>query len=515
WLTECRQNHEKCISWKKKHHDRGPMRLLDLSTQNPKLIVPAKGQIIPYVALSHCWGGGSPLRTVQANVDQHFLAINENDLPKTFRDAIIVTKTLDFQYLWIDSLCIVQDDHEDWAREAAKMADIYESAELTIAATWARNGDAGCFREGFPPFSATIGMQSDPGGTLKDVVNISMRPEYDEFASLHRAPLNTRAWTLQERLLSLRIVSFAADQMHWACPSKYNSEDGLGLSEYIFDGRNTILSYETGNSSAHGDDDDEEDELRNYTHFRESWTTTVTSYSERHLTFAKDKLVALAGVTQAYERIFGDTAILGLWRQELARGLTWTVAKHSTLDDEAIRTLNLPSWTWLKMRGHVEYIKQIGAESLLDVLDVDVQWSGRPMISTITTAAITLRGKLAPILSWNSQLAPEPCVCVPGRVQISIDVNGSRADVDLYTLNMDVCAPTFPPESFCLLVYDDEIIGRWGRRNADLMQLSALLLVPAKGGSAVSSFQRIGVMLFQEFPSQVFEDVREQTITLV
>lgn len=503
WLTNCREEHGKCISWKEKHHDRGPMRLLNLSTQRPRLVVPAKGPVPPYIALSHCWGGGSPLRTTQANVDQHFLAINENDLPKTFQDTITVTRTLGFQYLWIDSLCIVQDDTEDWEREAAKMADIYESAELTIAATWARNGDAGCFRDCFPPFSATI-----------DTMQISMRPEYDEFATLHKAPLNTRAWTLQERLLSLRTLSFAADQMHWACPSKYDSEDGLGLSEWIFDGRNTVLSYETGDVS-HVDDGDDEDELRNYTHFRESWTTTVMSYSERHLTFAKDKLVALAGVTQAYERIFGDTAILGLWQQELARGLTWTVAKHSTLDEEAISILNLPSWTWLKMRGHIEYIKQIGTQSLLDILDIDVQWSGRPMISQIKTAAITLRGKMVPILSWNSQVAPEPCVCFPGRMQISIDVNDVSCDVNVYTLDMDVCAPAFPPVSFCLLVYDDEIIGRWGRRNAAMMQLSALVLVPARGDSAVSSFQRAGVMLFQDFPTRYFDELQEQTITLV
>jgi hypothetical protein len=243
------------------------MRLLELSAKQPKLIVPPDGEIPPYLALSHCWGGGSPLRTMRANIDQHYVGININDLPKTFQDAIIITKALGFQNLWIDSLCIVQDDADDWATEAAKMADIYETAELTIAATWARNGDMGCLRESLPPFSATINMSAKASGQPQDMVQISMRPEYDESINLHRAPLNTRAWTLQERLLSLRTLSFAADQMHWACPTRYNSEDGLGLSEYIFDGRNTILSYETGNGN-NGDDGEEEDELRNYTHFR-------------------------------------------------------------------------------------------------------------------------------------------------------------------------------------------------------------------------------------------------------
>lgn len=483
------------------------MRLLDLSADDPRLIVPEEGQVPPYLALSHCWGGGSPLRTMKANAEQHYVGINKNDLPKTFQDAIIVTKTLGFQYLWIDSLCIVQDDAEDWAREAAKMADIYETASLTIAATWARNGDAGCFREHLPPFSATIKVHEKDPKTPHNAIQISMRPEYDESLNLHKAPLNTRAWTLQERLLSLRTLSFASDQMHWACPTQYNSEDSLGSSDYIFDGRNTILSYETG----HG----EEDDLRNPTHFRESWTATVTSYSARHLTFSKDKLVALAGVTQAYERIFGDTAILGLWTQELVRGLTWTVAKHSTLDEDAIRILNLPSWTWLKMRGHVEYIKQIGTEALLDILDVNVQWTGRPMISRIETARITLRGKMVSIRSWNAKQSVEPCICFPGRMQISIDVNDVSVVVDVYTLDMDICAPAFPAISFCLLVYDDEIIGRWGRRNPEVMQVSALVLTPVEGSAAVESFQRAGVMLFEEFPSNVFGDVKERTIVLV
>lgn len=71
-----------------------------------------------------------------------------SDLPPLFQDAIIITRQLGLRYLWIDSLCIIQDSLRDWETEAAKMASIYQNSYVTISATDASNGSAKCLQIG-------------------------------------------------------------------------------------------------------------------------------------------------------------------------------------------------------------------------------------------------------------------------------------------------------------------------------------------------------------------------------
>lgn len=98
-----------------------------------------QSQDIRYVTLSHCWGGSLPLRTTKETVHLYSWEIPYELIPKTFHDALTITRALDVPYLWIDALCIIQDDHNDWQIEASKMKDVYSGSLITIAATHALN----------------------------------------------------------------------------------------------------------------------------------------------------------------------------------------------------------------------------------------------------------------------------------------------------------------------------------------------------------------------------------------
>lgn len=146
WLKDCQIDHSAC----KPSASRGtlPTRVIDVGSSDggtvPR-ICETNGVTGDYIALSHCWGGGQPLKTTKENISSMKTGIPWAKLPNTFQDAITVTRRLGLRYLWIDSLCIVQDDAQDWEREAANMAVIFESAYLTIAATAATNGSVCTF----------------------------------------------------------------------------------------------------------------------------------------------------------------------------------------------------------------------------------------------------------------------------------------------------------------------------------------------------------------------------------
>lgn len=144
-LDNCAKQHEKscCIS----NAAPLPSRLLDVrSTSGEVHLVETRllqTTIQRYNCLSHCWGTQQPLKTTQQNYSQHLASISWDTIPKTFQDAIQLTRDLGVRYLWIDSLCIIQNNAEDWDRESANMCNIYGNSHLTIAVTPSRDCQGG------------------------------------------------------------------------------------------------------------------------------------------------------------------------------------------------------------------------------------------------------------------------------------------------------------------------------------------------------------------------------------
>src|SRR5256885_7715423 len=114
----------------------GPTRLIQINEKGIRLCDPRKlPKFPPYATLSHCWGGLDIFHLKKWNRDSLFENIPMDKLCNTFNDAIKVTRALGLSYLWIDSLCIVQDDNDDWRRESALMSDVFTNSVVNIAAT--------------------------------------------------------------------------------------------------------------------------------------------------------------------------------------------------------------------------------------------------------------------------------------------------------------------------------------------------------------------------------------------
>ena len=191
-----------------------------------------------YAALSHCWGSQQPCVTTRANLKRRARGIPWEQLPPTFQDAIEFCLAVGVYYIWIDALCIVQDDERDWQVESSHMADIYQNAHVTLAATSAASGSAGCFPEAGRRAKHFVeekelrlpdSMTQWRGIRLREKVQHWTVPLSKSSAKAF--PLLSRGWVFQERVLSPRVLHFCADEMVWECNSATRCECG-GLLPY-------------------------------------------------------------------------------------------------------------------------------------------------------------------------------------------------------------------------------------------------------------------------------------------
>jgi hypothetical protein len=170
-----------------------------------------------YVALSHCWGRLEPKTKAKFSITTKNLSLRHQGFTidpeaKTFLDAVTLTRRLGIKYLWIDALCIIQDDAEDWAREAPRMEHIFSGAYCTIAVTSAADTLEGFLKQYDHQSSRYIQLEYRPGKRM------FVCDDVEDF-DLHviRSGLNNRAWVLQERILSRRTVHFSKSHIYWEC----------------------------------------------------------------------------------------------------------------------------------------------------------------------------------------------------------------------------------------------------------------------------------------------------------
>jgi hypothetical protein len=197
-----------------------PSRLIYIG--NPTLGFPARvfttspTRQLPYIALSHCWGGVDIPKLTKSSHDEMCISINPIELPRNFRDAIELCRMLEIHHLWADSLCIIQDSTEDWLSESVKMGTIYQNAVCTVAADASPNPYGGCFRTRNPLIHETLHLFTEsgrvasirlPGSTLESVLD----------SEINTAPLNTRGLASQERLLAKRMVHFGKNTVLFEC----------------------------------------------------------------------------------------------------------------------------------------------------------------------------------------------------------------------------------------------------------------------------------------------------------
>lgn len=332
----------------------------------------SESEAVSYVALSHCWGLPSkrPVRTLQDNIGRHRDRIKFQDLSKTFQDAVEVARGLKLSYIWIDSLCIIQDSTEDWDREAAQMGQVYRESICTLCALSSSDGDGGCrVNASNQEVDHLRYVDLDIGEyrirLIETETNDSRQilewdVEYGDddfkFRPWGNNPLRTRAWTFQERELSVRAIHFSGQTLLWECMEmKGSTEIPHGVIRRYDEFKPDPVQTPSSDTSAAQ---------------RDLWYGKVEDYTSRLLTRESDKLVAFSGYAKHFQQqIPGNgTYLAGLWKEHFPGCLLWNARRdlrrpgerHPSAAFETRRPMEYraPSWSWASLVGEVTYASQ-------------------------------------------------------------------------------------------------------------------------------------------------------------
>ena len=372
WISDCIINH--CPSEKGFCDSPDlpylPSRVVEVGLANGIMkLIETNGAKGRYVCLSYCWGKGQIITTTRSTLEKRKSGIAWHDLSQTFRDAIWLTRRLGVQYIWIDSLCILQDDSKDWATESAKMSSIYSNGYLTIAATHSENGYGGLFSqtEDFEVCGKTPDGEAyrlffreriDHHIELTDSTDIDTRD--GKFSVGHPTvayhPLLTRAWVYQERILSTRVIHFGKYELFFECRS-YIICECEGIQSYGMSGsapRAVVkIEYADAVDDYHSGDKQELYQLERM------WRTIVCSYTPLRLTKLKDRLPAIGGLARNVARRRKSRYLAGLWEDTLNDDLLWVVHATSQHKNPRIYPRNAPTWSWASVETWVLYWDEI------------------------------------------------------------------------------------------------------------------------------------------------------------
>ncbi|KUJ11207.1 HET-domain-containing protein [Mollisia scopiformis] len=325
WIQSCRTDHPQCHT--APHFFRLPTRLIEISTQGLRLWTPNDVfGMLDYVTLSHCWGAMETLKLTKNNIQTLSSKIPVHSLCGTFLDAVLVTIKLGYRYVWIDSMCIIQDDEDDWRRESGLMADVYGNAVVNLAATASKDGLGGLFRE------RVVSRISKQYVQTKSQQIFEIPDERLYFRCLDQSPLSQRAWVFQERFLARRTIHFTAEQIFCECRRHIACEGAPG-----------------GAAVRPADPDDIPFPSERKLGDPEEWREIIQLYSRAKLTYSKDKLIALSGVARQFQSVTGDQYVAGLWKTDLEIYLCWRVESSESLQpipDPETSVYQAPSWSW-------------------------------------------------------------------------------------------------------------------------------------------------------------------------
>ncbi|GME61995.1 heterokaryon incompatibility protein [Neofusicoccum parvum] len=408
-------------------------------------------------------------------------------LPRTFRDAMIITWRLGYRYLWIDSLCIIQNSEEDWMQEAGRMSEVYQNSVFTISATASQRATDGLFKRR-PPY-----LFRNPGnvgsGTRPSFWSLAPRDLWDlGVESRRKLGLPRRAWALQERVLSRRILHYSSLGVFWECdklrrselvPDHSTSRQFAGLLQQL-----STTSHETPSSEWH-----------------RHWASLIKDYSERQLTYPdRDKLAALSGVAKAFQFQLHDEAyVAGLWndKEDLLRNLMWSAVKKTPRPAKPI--YRAPSWSWASLDAPVSLPLSCYGHDLVSFVDIQhaqtKPLSAADPMGRLVDGFVTFVGFCVPtVLSIDRQRTRLKLV---GRY-----TTGAQQFWQKYrpVARLDYIEPasSFPRWVFCVPWFSYDFTTRDKKPRH---RVSFLLLEPAKPGDQNPRvFRRVGTAESWSFP---------------
>ncbi|KAH8802622.1 heterokaryon incompatibility protein-domain-containing protein [Xylogone sp. PMI_703] len=350
-IETCESSHGGCGAGR---NELLPKRLLDItpifdSSGTPGIkLVETDGKSGTYACLSHCWGNPTHIlsQTKVESITQYLQFIPWSLLPKTFQDAVSIARKLDLQYIWIDSLCIIQDSKKDWEIESSKMGDIYRRSFITIAAVLSSDSRGGCFSKTAPDKCLSI----EEKGHLGTFVGVR---ECHTMDKIDDSPLFTRAWVYQERLLSRRLLYCARNELQVGCQESFQCECASPTihPHTVADYRqqNVTSNKKAFNITPHSVSHESDRHASDVILYR-NWRDMVMVYSKLKLTKEEDKLPALSACANLMGKSLGDKYLAGLWRKFLMEGLLWFVDPQKQLEPRP-KIWRAPSWSWASVNA--------------------------------------------------------------------------------------------------------------------------------------------------------------------
>lgn len=388
-MDECTSNHPRCMN-KISRTRFVPRRLLNIGnceTASARLIecdenvsVRHPETQLRYATLSYCWGNSLPMRTTTTNKSKHeTIGIDIQRMPATFKDAIYVAKKLEIRYIWIDALCIVQDDRDDWEAESVTMCDVFAHSQVTIcAAKCSSPAEHFLLRPTDDLLSLHFQSKLRPDMSGKYSVRLKPRHIAPTSQDLEESAWLSRAWVWQEQVTSTRQLVFGNKTLQFRCSAGTILEDGR-----------QGLNYPTLDALDHP----------------ETWRHAMETYSSRTLTYASDRLKAIAGVANFIEKYYlkrtaETTYLVGLWKNdEFEVQLRWVCRQPSLSHTELLRLLRdreqyiAPSWSWASRNTGIRHLRS-GEYAEFQVIKSDLKASHKSaMVSAAFGSSITLSGR--------------------------------------------------------------------------------------------------------------------------
>lgn len=372
-----------------------------------------------YVALSHCWKSSRPQKTTRSNIGENLKSIPLSNMSPTLRDAVIVTRWLRVRYIWIDSLCIIQDDDKDWESQAAKMGTIFQNAYVTIAAHVDKtssfdNGFLG--HNGVFKFNHSGAMNRDVfvRNSLQHTLSASYHNYYttdrlnqSAIVPLLQEGLWGRGWCFQERLLSSRVINFFPNEeivfecfegTRCECDDVFNHFEGWEDSTKRFSIKNSPVDGTAGPRLADlirrsGSADHQSQEHRKDL-LRRLWSFIVDEYSSKNLSYCTDTLPALSSTANLMPRDMFGSYVAGLWNNQLVSDMAW-FAKYTKSPRRRHPTYVAPTFSWASAAGPV-YIGSEPWQACASVVDVNCSLHGTDPYGKVTSGAVTLYTRVCP-----------------------------------------------------------------------------------------------------------------------
>ncbi|KAE8361751.1 heterokaryon incompatibility protein-domain-containing protein [Aspergillus caelatus] len=407
WLRSCDQNHPDCRADGSNHH---PERVISVRQDDANRLQLHELECgVEYVALSYCWGNKSQEQKPYLTTDENFQrrkdeGFNYNDLPKLFQDAITVTRELGKTYLWIDALCIIQGNEEDWKSQGTKMEHIFASAYCTLAPSSAFEWKEGFLNTRRARNTGLPLCRTNPAKSFRRLVD--------------EGPLNKRAWVLQERVLSRRTVFFTSSGIYWECGEGVRCDNFVKIEcpltrSYMIDSNFPRRLITSGI-------------LPTIKFLQE----LIENYTRRDITVITDRIAAFTGLITRLEKALETEGKYGVFSCALPRLLLW---KRPDSKTEPIGYDHpIPSWSWMAYPGRIEFMTTLPLSvSKYLHLDNDVL---RVKVHTFENCHIRPRNKSHGIYSGQKRVGL--LFFDTARVEflnyVIIGRRASRTDDDLY-----------------------------------------------------------------------------------